>query len=159
MMSRTLAGSTRLLLAIVLALAALTQLLLLPWLSGEMARAYPEIAHLRWPMLTAAVVGLGCFEVVLTSTWVLVGAVRTSRIFDPESLRWVDYIVWALIAALVLSLGTFALLLASSIGPISVPAAGLLVSLAMTGAVLMAITLRSLLHQATALQSEMNGVI
>src|SRR3712207_7646997 len=71
-----------------------------------MAADSPELAHLRWPTLLVAVLGLGCVQVVIVCTWQLLTLVEDDRIFSPASMGWVDAIVAAITTAELLLLGT-----------------------------------------------------
>lgn len=140
-------------------LTAFVQVAVLPWLSGEVARSYPEVADLRWPVLAIAVAMLLCFEIVLISTWALVRAVDRSRIFDHSAIRWVDRIVSAIGWATVLAFGLLAVLVDSSAGPITVPAVGLLLVLALATVFLIVTILRKLLVQAASIKGELDEVV
>lgn len=140
-------------------IALTLQVLILPVLSGWMATDYPEAAFMRWPVLALAVLGLACGQVVLVSTWKLLDTVESSRIFSASAFIWVDAIVWSLFTAAVLSAIALLYLSWVGLGPITVPAMPLLALLVTLGMLLLMLVMRSLLHQATALQSDMEAVI
>ncbi len=71
------------------------QILLLPWLSGVLAAELPAEAHMRWPILTLAILGLLCVQVGIVCTLRLLGFTRRGEVFSPAARRWVDAIVWA----------------------------------------------------------------
>lgn len=159
MTSRLPIAALRIVLGIGLAMSLALQLVVLPWMSGWMADDYPEVSSMRWPVLALSVLGLVCVEVVLICTWHLLGAVQASRIFDPRSFGWVDWIVWALTAGAGLSFVALVYLLATAPGPVSVPALALFATVAAVGMASLMLIMRALLHQATALQTEMDAVI
>jgi hypothetical protein len=91
--TRRVVGPLRFLLAVAFAALVLAQVFFLPALSAAMAADSPELAHLRWPTLGVAVLGLGCVEVVIVCTWKLLTLVEEDRIFSAASMVWVDTIV------------------------------------------------------------------
>lgn len=147
------------LLATGLLLCLLMQVWLLPWLSGEMAHEFPEVAYLHWPVLVMAILGLMCLEVLLFGVWQLLAAVQESRIFRSASLRWVDLIVRALGAGTLLTAGLFGLVLVAGVGPVTVPVFALLAVLVSAGLLLLMLVMRSLLCRAADLRTEMDAVI
>lgn len=149
----------RVVLGIGLVIALALQVVVLPWMSGWMAQDFPEAAPMRWPILTLSILGLLCVEIVLIAIWRLLDAIQETRIFDPQSFGWVDAIVRALATAAALSLICLAYLLATALGPISVPALALFATLVAVGMLLLMLVMRALLRQATALQTEMDAVI
>lgn len=152
-------GTLRTLVAVALLLLLVTQIVVLPWASGEMARSYPEVAYARWPVLAASIIGLLCLEIMLASIWRLLGAVHDAQIFNSRSFRWVNLIVWSLSATLTLTIALFVYVVAASIGPITVSGFALLLVFTNAGILLIMVTMRSLLDQATKLQLENDSVI
>ena len=144
---------------ITLAATAVLQLAVLPWLSAVMAAEYPEAAGMRWPLLLASVLGLGCVEAILVALWRLLDAVASERIFDPASHRWVDVVVVALGVGTLLSLAVTGYLVWVGLGPISVPGSALVCAAGGGAALLLVLVMRELLRQATTLRVEMDGVI
>lgn len=149
----------RVVLGIGLAVCLTLQVVVLPWMSGSVAHDNPEVAYMRWPVLALSILGLACVDVVLVCIWRLLDAVQEARIFDPELFGWVDWIVWALAAAAIVSFVTLVYLLATAVGPITVPASALFATLAALGMMSLMTVMRALLHQATALRTEMDAVI
>jgi hypothetical protein len=151
-------GPLRVLLVLAFAALVLAQVLVLPSMFGRLPEESPELAYLRWPMLTVSVVELLCVQVVIVCTWQLLTMVRDDRIFSDDSLVWVDAIVWAIAAAWLLLLGAFVYLVAGW-GLPGVPA--LLLLLLVAGAVLglLMVVMRALLRQATTLRTDMEAVI
>ena len=145
---------------LVLAFAALlgAQVAVLPTLLGQMAEESPDLAYLRWPLLTLAVLALLCVQVVIVCTWRLLTLVQDDRIFSEASMVWVDAIVWAIAAAEVLLLGGFCWSLAGW-GTPGLSAAWLLVLVAGAVVGLLVVVMRALLRQATTLRTDMDAVI
>ncbi|GAA1979611.1 DUF2975 domain-containing protein [Isoptericola halotolerans] len=159
-MSRTsrLVVPLRVLLAAVLATLVTTQVAALPAILGRTAEQNPDLAPYRWPLLALAVVVLACVQVVLVCTWRLLTMVRDDEIFSERSRRWVDAILAAVGLAWVLVLVACALVAAAE--GLSGTAALLLVALLVGAAVgLLMVVLRALLVQATALRTDLDGVI
>ena len=140
------------------ALLVLLQVMSLPGQFAHMAKESPEDAHLRWPLLTVAVLVLLCVQVVIVCTWKLLGMVMDDRIFSERSLVWVDVIVGAVAAAWALMVGLllFVGVQADDPGPVV-----LLTLVVLCGAVLglLLLVMRALLQQATRLRTDMEAVI
>jgi hypothetical protein len=156
--TRRVVGPLRFLLAVAFAALVLAQLVFLPALSGAMAADSPELAHLRWPTLGVAVLGLGCVEVVIVCTWQLLTLVEDDRIFSPASMGWVDAIVAAIAVAELLLLGTLVWSLVS-VGLPGPPVVLLLLLVAGAVVGLLVVVMRALLQQATALRTDLEAVI
>lgn len=159
MTNRLAISTTRVVLGIGLVTCIALQVAVLPWMSGWVAHDNPEVAYMRWPVLALSVLGLLCVEVVLVAIWRLLGAVHASRIFDPQLFGWVDWIVCALAAAALVSFVALLYLLEAGVGPITVPASALFATLVALGMMSLMVVMRALLHQATALRTEMDAVI
>ena len=134
------------------------QTLSLPGQFAYMARESPEDAYLRWPLTAVAVFWVLCVQVVIVATWKLLTLVATDRIFTEPSLRWVDAIVWAIVAAWVVLLGIWLYVGFHADDP-GMPM--LLTLVLIAGAVLglLVVVMRTLLRQATTLRSDMEAVI
>jgi hypothetical protein len=158
-MNWILALSLRLLLALGLTLSVTTQVVVLPWLSGEMATAFPEVSHLRWPILIGSIFAILCVEVVLVCTWNLVNAIQRNRIFDPHSFTWIAWVIRCLAALAALILALLVVDVINAIGPITIPAIIAIGLISTTGMLLLMITMKNLLMQVTSLQDEVDGVM
>jgi Protein of unknown function (DUF2975) len=124
----------------------------------------PEAGHLLWPMLIVAELVMVCFQIVLVCTWPLLTMVEKDRIFSDASLRWVDGIVWSLVAAWVFFAGLAVYLTAVIYFTPELRDPGLpvlLFGLTLAGAVvvLLMLVMRALLRQATALRTDLEEVI
>lgn len=159
MFSRLSVDVLRVLLCLALLVTAVLQLAVLPWLSGVLAEALPAEAHMRWPILGLSVAGLACTQVAMVCTLRLLGVTRRGEVFSPGSLRWVDGIIGAFVAACLVCLATLAYQSFTVGGP---PAWSLLLilgAIAGAGMALLMGVMRSLLVQATTLRQEMAAVI
>jgi len=148
----------RVLLVLLFAALAAGQVVAVPAQLAQMAQDFPDLAHLRWPLLGVAVLGLVCVQVVVVCTWKLLTLVESDRIFSDASLVWVDAIVGAIAAAWVLLLGLFTYFVRLW-GLSGLPA--LLLLMLIAGAVLGLLlgVMRRLLRQATTLRTDMEAVI
>ena len=136
----------------------LLQTLSLPGQFNHMAKESPDLAHLRWPLTAVTVFWVVCIQVVIVSTWKLLGMVRDDRIFSDASLPWVDLIVGAILAAWVVLLGVF-VTLAPGWGDPALPLLLILLLTSVTVVGLLMVVLRALLRQATTLRTDMEAVI
>ncbi|MDR1387088.1 MAG: DUF2975 domain-containing protein [Propionibacteriaceae bacterium] len=147
------------LIILLMALVAPIQIVLLPSMSREMARAAPEFAHLRWPLLALSETMLLLADVVLVAVLGLLGLVARQILFSGRSVGWVDLLrgaIWAEAACLVIWL---AVLWFATGGP---PAATIAAALGLLAAVTVALVvtaLKALLLRATAQSDELAGVI
>lgn len=148
----------RVFLVLLFAILVVFQFVALPGQFANMAEGSPDLAHLRWPMTAASVFWVLCVQVVIVATWRLLSLVRRDRIFSQASLRWVDAIVYAILAAWVALVAVFLYVgfTADNAGPL------LLLSLLVTAVAvlgLLMVVMRALLRQATTLRTEMEAVI
>ena len=156
MFSRLSVDLLRILLSLALLLTAVLQFGILPWLSGVLAAELPAEAFMRWPILLLAIAGLACVEVALVCTVRLLGMTRRGEVFTPRSLRWVDGIIGAFLAASAVCMGTLIYQSFTVGGP---PAWTLLLLLGVISGIGMGLlmgVMRSLLVQATTLREEMD---
>lgn len=131
----------------------------LPWLSGQYADEYPDLAGMRWPLLTLAIIGLCCVEAGAVCTLRLLRFTARDDVFSARALRWVDGIIGAFLAG---SLVCFATLAYEDNAPAGSPAWMLVLlftAFSGIGMALLMVVMRRLLVQATTLRSEMESVI
>lgn len=149
----------RILLAMLFAALLLGQVMSIPGQFAYMAQESPDVAYLRWPLTAFGVLELLCMQVVVVSTWKLLTLVKDDRIFTEKSLVWVDAIVWAVVAAWVLLFVVFTYLaITFGIDP-GLPTLVMVILVAGAALALLLVVMRALLHQATRLRTDMDGVI
>lgn len=142
-----------------LLLILLAQAVLLPWLSGDVARELPAEAYMRWPILTLAILGLLCVQIVIVCTERLLTFTRTDRVFSPDALRWVNGIIGGFLGGSAVCLATLVYQSFTVAGP---PLWGLLLIcgvLAGIGLALLMVVMRVLLVRATSFKNELDVVI
>lgn len=159
MFSRLTVDVLRILLVLTLLVTAVLQLAVLPWLSGMFAAELPAEAHMRWPILGLAVAGLLCVEVAIVCTLRLLGVTRRGEVFSRSSLRWVDGIIAAFLAASGVCVATLVYQSFTVGGPAAWMLMLLLGAITGVGMGLLMGVMRSLLVQATVLRQEMEAVI
>ena len=148
----------RVLLAVMFLVLVFLQVVGLPGQFRYMAEQDPGAAPYRWPLTAVTVFWVLCVQVVVVATWQLLGLVRDDRIFSEASFRWVDAIVAAVGAAwVVLGFGSLALALRFEDPGNAILV--FLVDVVATVFLLLLVVMRSLLHQAAALSSDLESVI
>lgn len=89
--------------------AVLVQFLVVPRLASGYAQAYPEVAYLAPPYVTALMVALACFEAGLLAAWLLVSAVVTGTVEDRAvsgpAKRWVNVLAASVVLTAVILAG------------------------------------------------------
>ncbi|THV26804.1 DUF2975 domain-containing protein [Glycomyces paridis] len=115
-------------------------------------------------VVPAAIAGIACVQVVLFATWRLLGLIGGDAIFSERSFGWVDVVVWATGAAVVVAAATAAYLFVFGSGADEMRLIGDVGSLAAAacgGAAFAMFTLimKGLLRKATELRTEMAEVI
>jgi hypothetical protein len=105
-----------------------------------------------------------CLQVVIVCIWPLLTLVQRDRIFTAASLRWVDVIMWAFVAAWLVLASMAGSLVAYIYFTPELRDPGLpmvLIGVTLIGAVLVLLiaVMRDLLRQATSLRTDMEGVI
>ncbi|WP_232547952.1 DUF2975 domain-containing protein [Propioniciclava soli] len=149
-------GVLRALLAGAFGVIALIQVVVLPLLSGEVARDLPAEAYMRWPILTFAILGLGCVQVGIVCTFLLLGLTSRDEVFTPQALRWVDGLTLAFLGGGTVCLATIVYQSFTVGGP---PPWMFLLLCGVAMGVGLALLMRSLLVQATGLRTEREAVI
>jgi hypothetical protein len=124
----------------------------------------PGMDPWRWPLLLFAELEALCLQVVIVCIWRLLTLVQRDRIFTPASLRWVDVIMWTFVAAWLLLAAMAGSLIAyiyftPELRDPGTPAMLTGITLIFAVMVLLIVVLRDLLRQATALRTDMEGVI
>ncbi|MEX5718757.1 DUF2975 domain-containing protein [Geodermatophilus maliterrae] len=148
----------RILLALLFAALVAAQVGVLPAALRYLAEQSPELATLRWPLLTFGVLELVCAQVVVACTWRLLAMVEDDRIFRAESSVWVDAILRAIVVAGLLLSGALVYTVVGRV-PAGVPALLLVLLLVVAAVGLLVVVMRGLLRRATTLQADMEAVI
>jgi hypothetical protein len=156
-MNRVLVVLLRLLLVIVFVVCLAVQVMAIPAIAGQSASRYPGYAHLASTYTVLWICVVACAQVALVCIWMLLGKVRRGVIFSSRAFVWVNGIVGAGVLATALAIGQAVLLFANNSGPVWV----LLAVVAVVGAAftLVVVVMRTLLLQATALQTELAEVV
>ena len=151
-------AALRVFLVVLFGVLVVFQTLSLPGQFAHMANESPEDAHLRWPLTAIFVFWVLCIQIVIVATWKLLTLVKHDRIFTQASLRWVDAIVWAIVAAWLVLLGVDVWVAFQADDP-GVPMLLLLLTTGVTVLGLLMVVMRALLRQATMLRTDMEAVI
>ncbi|GGC79437.1 hypothetical protein GCM10011512_02610 [Tersicoccus solisilvae] len=125
------------------------------WSADQLTSFLPELAPVQDQLVAAALAFGVCIEALLAITGVLVGYIRTDRIFRPSALRLVDALVVAVVAATVVVIVALFFIP----GPpqlFLLVEAGIPVAATMT---LVLLVLRSLLSRAVAMHGELDEVV
>ncbi|GAA4260363.1 DUF2975 domain-containing protein [Dietzia aurantiaca] len=148
----------RALLVLLFAILLVFQTMSLPGQFAHMAADHPESAHLRWPLTAVTVFWVLCIQVVIVATWRLLGMVVADRIFTEASLKWVDVILGAIVAAWLVLAGVFLVVGFTADDP-GLPLLLLLMVTIIAVAALLMVVMRALLRRATGLRTDMDAVI
>lgn len=155
---RPLVLPLRILLIGTLLATVLVQLVALPVALADIAEGTTDLAPVAWPLAVIGGIGLVGVEVVIVCTWRLLTLVRDDQIFSSSASRFVDTITVAIGGAWVFAAIAAVLVITAQ----GLPGLGLILLLALLiGAAigLLVVVLRSLLHQATTLRDDLDGVI
>jgi len=149
----------RVVLAVLLLISVLVQVALPGWASA-FATSSPEVTHLVVPYSLAAILFIGCGEVVLLAVWRLLSFVRSGAIFSARAVGWVDLIIGSAVVAIALTVTV----VVSMIGMIPGgpgPTIYLLAAVVAAGVAftLLMIVMRTLLVSAVADRTELDGVV
>lgn len=159
MMNRIVVDVLRVLLVGFLLAILFLQVIGLPWLSGVMAQDLPAEAYMRWPILALSIGGLGCVQVGLFSTFLLLGRARRGDVFSRNALRWVDAIIAASLSGSFVCIATLVYQSFAVGGPPFWTLLLLCGILTGIGIALLLTVMRTLLIQATTLRHDMEAVI
>lgn len=148
----------RIVLAGLFALLVLFQTMSLPGQFAHMAQENPSYAYLRWPLTIVTIFWALCAQVVIVSTWKLLALVLSDRIFSEASRVWVDAMVRAIAAGWVslVAVTAWATLTADDPGG---PMLLILLTVGVSAAGLLMSVMRSLLHRAIDLRTDLEAVI
>lgn len=158
-MTRSTITVLRLLLGTVMALLLLGQLVLLPLIAWETARAYPELAGHAVPLGVLVGAGFLGVEIAVWCVWRLARLVRDDAVFGPASFRYVDLMVRAFAGTTAAATVVLGYVLILGQGPITVPLAVLAVAVTAGTVTLLVVVLRALLGTAVRLEADLGEVI
>jgi uncharacterized membrane protein len=154
----------RILLVLLFAGLVLAQVFSLPGTFAYRAAQSPESGFLPWGLLAFAILEVLCLQIVIVCIWRLLTLVKSDRIFSEKAFVWVDTIVWALAAGWLLLCAVFAALIGyiyftPELRDPGTPILMIGIALVVGVLVLTVVVMRSLLRQATVLQSDLEQVI
>ncbi|MFB9658779.1 DUF2975 domain-containing protein [Glycomyces mayteni] len=128
----------------------------------EFQRDYgPDMA----PILAAAsIIGVACVQVMLVAGWMLLGMIDRDAIFSDKAFRWIDVIIGAALAGVLLSLAVAVCFFVVDTGADEMVFIGAMLGLAAcigagTSFAMLMLIMRGLLRKATELKTEMAEVI
>ena len=165
-MHHLITGVLRAAIAVAIALGLFGQIMVIPTTAADEVDVFPAYAPFAAPYVAVAILGVACVQVALAALWRLLGMVRHGAIFTPRAYPWVDIIIGSSVVATTLAVGAAAHL---AVAEIPSPddgmdvLSGLAAAIAAAGAgasfAMLTLIMRSLLRRATALRTEMAGVI
>ncbi|WP_414504058.1 DUF2975 domain-containing protein [Streptomyces sp. NEAU-L66] len=142
------------------------QIVVIPTTAADEVDHFPPYAPFAAPYVTVAIVGIACVQVALAAVWMLLTMVERDAIFTPRAFRWVDTIIGSSIVATLLAIGITGHLALTDIpspddgmevlGALAAATASVGVG---TSFVMLIVIMRSLLHKATELQTEIAEVV
>ena len=147
------------LILVLLGLLVASQVLVIPEVARITAVRNPDVAQLEIPGIIGAVVFLGLVEVTLVCIWFLLSLVQADRIFGVEAFRYVDVILAALIAAGVLILASYIVIVASRAVSLSLTLLAILGVVVSAALALLVVVLRGLLRKALELEQDLSEVV
>jgi len=157
---RTLATwGTRIAIVLAGVMSLVTQVFIIPLMSYEVVREFPEFAYLQPLGIVGCLVIVLCFQVMLVCLWMLVTLTSRGRVFSPIAFRYVDVMTAASAAIAVLSLVAFAILAPQGAINPGVMILVFLGTVAGLGAAALLMVMRGLLHQATTMRAEWDEVV
>jgi hypothetical protein len=148
----------RIFLVVLFGVLVVFQVMSLPGQFAHMAQESPEMAYLRWPATIVTVFWVLCVQVIIVCTWQLLTLVDKDRIFSEASFGWVNGIVAAIGAAWLVLVGVLLYVGFNADDP-GLPLLLFLLTTGVTVLGLLMVVMRALLRQATALRSDLEGVI
>ena len=95
----------RVVLAMVLTGSLFVQLVMVPQLASDLQGLRPEYAYLRTPLIAFMVLGIVAIQVILVCVWRLLTMVRRGTVFSHAAFRYVDIVIGAVVAAVLLLFG------------------------------------------------------
>jgi hypothetical protein len=158
-MSRFVIGAAKFMIVLGFLMTLVIQFFVIPVLAADTVRYAPDVAYLRWPGILGCVAIVLCAQVVLVCTWRLLTLVTTRDIFTMTSLRYVNVMIGAFVAAsalFVVANGVLSGASALSSGTMLLTVMG---AAACLGFALVLWVMRSLLTQAVGFKNDLAEVI
>jgi hypothetical protein len=147
------------LIVVLLALLLASQILVIPEVARITALRNPDVVQLEVPGIIGAIVFLALVEVTLVCVWFLLSLVQTDRIFRVEAFRYVDIILGALVAAGVLILAAYLVILANRAVSLSLSLLAIIGVVVSAALALLVVVLRGLLRKALELEQDLSEVV
>ena len=153
---------SRILQALIIVLVGLllaSQLLVIPEVARITALRNPDVAWLEVPGIIGAVLFIALIQVTLVCIWFLLSLVRADRIFHVEAFRYVDVILGALVAAGLVILASYVVIVASRSVSLSLTLLAVLGVVVSAALALLVVVLRGLLRKALELEQDLSEVV
>ncbi len=147
------------LIILLLGLLLASQILVIPEVARITAVRNPDVAWLEVPGIVGAVLFIGLIQVTLVCIWFLLSLVQEDRIFRIEAFRYVDIILGALVAAGVLILASYVVIVASRAVSLSLSLLAVLGIVVSSALALLVVVLRGLLRKALDLEQDLSEVV
>lgn len=153
---------SRILQALIIVLVGLllaSQVLVIPEVARITALRNPDVAWLEVPGIIGAVLFIALIQVTLVCIWFLLSLVQADRIFRVEAFRYVDIILGALVAAGVVILASYVVIVASRSVSLSLTLLAVLGVVVSAALALLVVVLRGLLRKALELEQDLSEVV
>ncbi|MEQ6897762.1 DUF2975 domain-containing protein [Microbacterium sp. KR10-403] len=150
---------TKVLIVLLFAVLLVGQVWIVPAMAEDAASTAPEFAGLRVPGIVLTVLLLVCVQIVLVCVWRLLSLVDRDEIFQPRAFGWVNAIIIAVLAAVVLVIAGMILIDRAQAGSPFVLICGILAIIVGLGIALVVVVLKELLRQAAQLEQDMSEVV
>jgi hypothetical protein len=153
----------RMAVAAVLLASLFGQIMVVP--NSGMLEFQRDYGHDLAPLLAAAaIIGVACVQVMLVAGWMLLGMIDRDAIFSTKAFRWIDVIIGAALAGVLLSLAVTVCFFVFDSGIDEMAFIGAMLGLAScigagSAFAMLMVIMRGLLRKATELKSEMAEVI
>lgn len=147
------------LIIVLLGLLLASQTLAIPEVARITAERNPDVASLEVPGIVGAVLFIGLIQVTLVCIWFLLSLVQEDRIFRVEAFRYVDIILGALVAAGVVILASYIVIVASRAVSLTLSLLAVLGIVVSAALALLVVVLRGLLRKALELEQDLSEVV
>lgn len=147
------------LIVLLLGLLVASQTVVIPAVARITAIRNPDVDQLEIPGIIGAVIFIGLIEVTLVCVWFLLSLVQTDRIFRVEAFRYVDIILGALVAAGLLILVSYIVIVGSRAVSLSLTLLAVLGIVVSAALALLVVVLRGLLRKALELEQDLSEVV